>query len=70
MWKRTGNVREEKFDRENKRRGEYGTAERQTMREGGAQLVQSSQSTDLIEEYIFSINSFHNKVLQNALYMS
>ena len=70
MWKRTGNVREEEFDRENKRRGEYGTAERQTMREGGAQLVQSTKSTDLIEEYIFSINSFHNKVLQNALYMS
>lgn len=70
MWKRTGNVREEEFDRENKRRGEYETAERQTMREGGAQLVQSTKSTDLIEEYIFSINSFHNKVLQNALYMS
>ena len=33
MWKRTGNVREEEFDRENKRRGEYETAERQTMRE-------------------------------------
>ena len=70
MWKRTGNAREEGFDRENKRRGEYGRAERQTMREGGAQLVESSKSTDLIEEYIFSINSFHNKVLQNALCMS
>lgn len=26
-----------------------------------------TKSTDLIEEYILSIDSFHNKVLQNAL---